>query len=145
MKAVRNGATINNSNGNTNIIIAIAAEGGNVHINAPEANFTSFGNGVVKIAKITDSSSSVKNYAPETVEGPADKKEEKKEAESSTEASTKQAEEESKSTEAVKTEAATEPAAATTTQESVVSSSSSKPEESDASTASSATTESNSA
>ena len=143
MKAVRNGATINNSNGNTNIIIAIAAEGGNVHINAPEANFTSFGNGVVKIAKITDSSSSVKNYAPETVEGPADKKEEKKEAESSTESSTKQAEEESKSTEAVKTEAATE-SAATTTQESV-SSSPSKPEESDASTASSATTESNSA
>ena len=143
MKAVRNGATINNSNGNTNIIIAIAAEGGNVHINAPEANFTSFGNGVVKIAKITDSSSSVKNYAPETVEGPADKKEEKKEAESSTEASIKQAEEESKSTEAVKTEAATE-LAVTTTQESV-SSSPSKPEESDASTASSATTESNSA
>lgn len=54
LEAIKNGINVTDSNANVNIIFAVAGPGGNVYINAPDANVTSSGNGTVKIVKISN-------------------------------------------------------------------------------------------
>jgi hypothetical protein len=62
LDAVKDGINITNVNGTTNIIIAI---GSNVSVEGSSVNFTTFGNGRVKVAKISDQKEKVSDEKSE--------------------------------------------------------------------------------